>query len=266
VLLNDTQIPRSVQAVAADLHTQLTPEWTTFLADCQLRGLPVLHAGTVYERLTGRVSLRYLRACALQGVHPSRAQMAAKRAGELLLIALLSPFLVLVMASTALAIRLESEGPVFFWQERIGLNNRPFWMVKFRSMRAGADGGGAAYAQRGDARITRVGAFIRRTRIDELPQLYNVLRGDMSLIGPRPEQVPFARHFADEIPFYSSRHHVRPGITGWAQVRSGYAADAEETAEKLAYDLFYVRHLSFWLDAVIAWNTIRTILTGAGAR
>src|SRR5690606_5780356 len=126
--------------------------------------------------------------------------------------------------------------------------------------------GGPLFAQKDDARVTRVGALIRRVRIDEIPQLYNVLRGEMSLIGPRPEQTSFATDFAREIPFYNNRHNVRPGITGWAQINNGYAAGTEETLEKLQYDLYYVRHLSVWFDALIAWRSIRTVVSGSGAR
>lgn len=253
-------------AVVCDLHHAMPAPWATFLADCQLKGTPVLHAGAIYESVTGKTSLRYLREIALRGVEPSRPQMALKRIGELALIVVTAPAWLLLALLAAIAIRLESPGPVLFFQERIGYRNRPFRIIKFRSMRVDSEADGPLFAQRHDARITKVGAFIRKVRIDEIPQLFNVLRGDMSLVGPRPEQTSFAAGFAEEIPFYASRHNVRPGITGWAQINSGYAAGKEETVEKLEYDLYYVRHLSLLLDAEITWKSIRTVISGAGAR
>lgn len=265
LLLREPSAP-SVDVVVADLHHNLSAPWATFLADCQLKGTPVIHAGAFYEHVTGRTSLRYLREYALRGVEPARTRMLAKRAGELVLITVTAPLWLLLAAATALAIRLESRGPVLFVQERVGFRDQPFNMYKFRSMRVGSDDGGPLFAQRGDSRITKVGGFIRRVRIDEIPQLFNVLRGDMSLIGPRPEQTLFAAEFSRDIPFYASRHNVRPGITGWAQINSGYAAGKEETVEKLEFDLYYVRHLSLWLDAQIAWRSVRTVISGSGAR
>lgn len=268
VALTDGTDARSamVDAVAADLHHAMPQQWSDFIADCRLCGIPVLHSGSLYERLTGKIALRYVRDIALREVKPNRLQMTIKRSVEVMAVLATAPIWVLVGAVAMLSIRLDSPGPVFFVQERVGYHGTPFRMFKFRSMRVGADAGGPAFAAKRDPRVTRVGALLRRLRIDELPQLYNVLRGEMSLVGPRPEQVQFVSAFTQEIPFYASRHNVRPGITGWAQVKSGYAADAEETVMKLEHDLYYVRHVSVWLDAVIAWLSIRTVLTGAGAR
>ncbi len=257
---------QKLDVVVCDLHHAVPSPWTTFLADCQLKGTPVVHAGTLYETVTGKTSLRYLREVALRDIEPSWLNMIAKRVGEVTLIIVTAPAWLLIAAAAAIAIRLESPGPVLFFQERVGYRNRPFRIIKFRSMRVDSEDAGPLFAQKGDARITRVGAFIRKVRIDEIPQLLNVLRGDMSLVGPRPEQTAFAQEFSDEIPFYANRHNVRPGITGWAQINSGYAAGKEETVEKLEYDLFYVRHLSVLLDAEIAWKSIRTVISGAGAR
>src|SRR5690606_8449600 len=143
---------------------------------------------------------------------------------------------------------------------------RPFRMVKFRTMRLDAEAGGAAFAANGDARITKTGRFLRKFRLDELPQFWNVLRGQMSIIGPRPEQVAFARDFEGEIPLYGLRHSVPPGITGWAQVTQGYAASADETLEKLRYDIYYIKHLSLVTDVKVLLRTAATVLTGFGAR
>src|SRR5690606_3939710 len=143
---------------------------------------------------------------------------------------------------------------------------KPFKMVKFRSMRVDAERSGPQFASIDDSRVTRVGRFMRKYRLDEIPQLWNVLRGEMSLIGPRPEQLAFARRFENEVPFYSWRHLVKPGVTGWAQIQDGYAAGLEDTRRKLEYDLYYVKHLSFWLDLSIVVRTIHTLITGNGAR
>ena len=167
---------------------------------------------------------------------------------------------------TAIAIRLESPGKVIFVQERVGQGGRLFKIYKFRSMRFDAEKHGAQLAQQNDARITRVGKFIRKTRIDELPQFINVLKGDMSLIGPRPEQLGFVKEFEKTIPFYNYRHIVKPGISGWAQVTQGYASNEDETALKVQYDFYYIKHISFALDVLIVLKTIQTMLTGFGAR
>ena len=170
------------------------------------------------------------------------------------------------MLITGIVIKLESDGPMFFIQERVGQGNKDFKVYKLRSMCKDSEKDGAQFAQADDMRITRVGHFIRKTRLDEIPQFINVLKGDMSLIGPRPEQRAFVNQFEEEIPFYSYRHVVKPGITGWAQVVHGYAADADDTRVKIEHDFYYIKHFSLWLDILIVVKTIRTILTGFGAR
>jgi lipopolysaccharide/colanic/teichoic acid biosynthesis glycosyltransferase len=166
----------------------------------------------------------------------------------------------------ALYVKIADGGEVLFLQERVGLNGRPFTMYKFRTMDADAERDGARFAEEDDPRLIRGGRFLRKSRLDEIPQMWNVLKGDMSLVGPRAEQVPFAAEFSREIPFYDHRHLVRPGITGWAQVNYGYADDEVETIEKLTYDLYYIKHMSPVLDVRIFWKSIWTVLTGAGAR
>ena len=231
-----------------------------------LEGHPVYSAGAMYRVLTGRVPLDEA-----PKVEPEpwgdRAYSSIKRVLDVLVVLGTLPLTVPVIAATALAIRLESAGPVLFWQERVGQGGETFQMAKFRSMRV--DNGGADDAvitEEDDDRVTRVGRLLRTLRLDELPQFWNVLRGDMSLIGPRPEQVGLAESFAETLDRYAERHHVRPGITGWAQVRQGYAVGEEETHRKLEHDLFYVTHRSLALDLLIVALTIRTILTGFGAR
>jgi exopolysaccharide biosynthesis polyprenyl glycosylphosphotransferase len=180
----------------------------------------------------------------------------------LLALVVLSPLLLLL----ALLIRLETPGNSIFVQERVGLTGRPFRMLKFRSMVNEAEKSGAKFAAVNDSRITRMGRIIRPSRIDELPQLINVLFGQMSLIGPRPEQQAMVDQLSAEIPLYDFRHAVRPGITGWAQVMQGYADDVKSTDTKLSFDLFYIKNISLMMDIVIFFRTIRTILTGFGAR
>lgn len=261
--LSETSTATGLDGIVVDLHDDLSPVWMRFLADCRLRGLPVYHAAMVWEGMTGRVSLAHLGE-GLLPAPPDRAYLWLKRVGETALILLLLPLLLPLGGLVALAVRWDSPGPVLFWQERMGQGGKPFWMVKFRSMRVQPTK--TQFARPGDQRLTRVGKWIRRFRLDELPQLWHVVRGEMSLIGPRPEQVPFALEFSQQIPYYMCRHLVKPGITGWAQVSQGYAAGVQETRLKLEYDLYYVKYLSLWLDGLIVAKTIKTIVTGFGSR
>jgi exopolysaccharide biosynthesis polyprenyl glycosylphosphotransferase len=171
-----------------------------------------------------------------------------------------------LMALVALAIRASSNGPVLYSQTRVGRNGAPFTIYKFRSMQVDAEAtSGAVWSVENDPRVTRLGRFLRRTRLDELPQLWNVLRGDMSFIGPRPERPEFVANLEREIPYYGQRHVVRPGITGWAQVRHGYGATVEDAQEKLQFDLFYIKHMSFPFDVYIVLETVKTVLVRAGS-
>jgi exopolysaccharide biosynthesis polyprenyl glycosylphosphotransferase len=171
------------------------------------------------------------------------------------------------MALTAIAIRLDSPGPMLYSQERVGENGAVFKIYKFRSMRTDAETAGKPiWARDNDDRITRVGRFIRKTRLDELPQLWNVMRGDMSFVGPRPERPFFVDQLAKEIPFYLQRHAVKPGLTGWAQVKYQYGSTVEDAMEKLRYDLYYIKHLSIVFDLTIVLDTVKVILFGKGAK
>ncbi|PWQ96260.1 sugar transferase [Leucothrix arctica] len=192
--------------------------------------------------------------------------LSTKRALDIIAITTVLPFIAVIMVLTAIAIKLESSGNVFFWQKRVGMNGKVFNMLKFRSMTSDSEKHGSQFAQSDDMRVTRVGKFIRKFRVDELPQMWNVVKGDMSIIGPRPEQESFVNEFNQTIPNYSLRHIVRPGITGLAQTEQGYVADANGTVTKLRYDLYYIRNLSFMTDFQITLKTIYTILTGFGAR
>jgi lipopolysaccharide/colanic/teichoic acid biosynthesis glycosyltransferase len=183
-----------------------------------------------------------------------------------ILVTLTLPVWMLVSAFVALVVRIDSDGPVLYSQERVGRDGRLFTLTKFRTMVDGAEANGPMFATENDPRITRVGRFLRKSRLDEFPQLWSVLKGDMSLIGPRPERPMFVAEYSSEIPFYGSRTLVRPGVTGWAQVNYGYADHQAEAVEKLTYDLFYIKHSSFWLDLEILGRSIWTVATGSGAR
>jgi lipopolysaccharide/colanic/teichoic acid biosynthesis glycosyltransferase len=171
-----------------------------------------------------------------------------------------------VLLIVAALIKLDSRGPVFYSQERVGLNGRNFKMLKFRTMRNDAEAAGVKWAQKDDPRVTRLGKYLRRFRVDELPQLINVLRGEMGVVGPRPERPEFVARLRTQIPYYDLRTLVPPGITGWAQIRYPYAASLEEAREKLQYDLYYIKHLSLFLDIVILFHTAKVVLFGRGAR
>ena len=192
--------------------------------------------------------------------------MLVKRLLDILCVLAALPFALPLMLLTAIAIRLESAGSVLFVQNRVGQGGREFKIYKFRSMRTDSEQNGAQLAQVGDSRITRVGSFIRKTRLDELPQFFNILKGDMSLIGPRPEQKVFVEQFEKSIPFYQYRHIVKPGLSGWAQVTQGYAGNTDETQVKIEHDFYYIKHFSFSLDVLIMFKTVKIILTGFGAR
>lgn len=253
--------------VVADLASdELSPVWEKFLARCTLQRIPVYHIKQIEESLTGRVRIRHMAENEFGSLMPSPLYQLIKRLIDIVGVVITLPLSLPLMALTALAIRLDSPGPALFVQPRVGEGDKNFSIYKFRSMRIDAERDGAKLAATNDDRITRVGRFIRKTRLDELPQFFNVLKGDMSLIGPRPEQRAFVSQFEEEIPFYSYRHVVKPGITGWAQVMQGYASDTDDTRIKLQYDLYYIKHFSIWLDVLIVMKTIRTIITGHGAK
>jgi sugar transferase (PEP-CTERM system associated) len=238
------------------------------LLDCRARGVRVTNLCGFFERLRGEVPIESLKASWLiygDGFRQGRIRARVKRvtdiAASVVLLILAAP----VMAITALAIVIESGGPVLYRQERVGCRGRLFTVIKFRSMRHDAEKHGARWATSNDERITRVGRLIRRTRIDELPQLFNVLIGDMSLVGPRPERPKFVEALTAEIPFYALRHSVKPGLTGWAQVRFHYGASVEDARRKLQYDLYYVKNNSIALDLWILLETVRVVLSGEGA-
>ncbi len=239
------------------------------LLHLKFAGIPVEDAHSCYERISGRILLERLSPSWLilsDGFRKSGFLLAVKRTLDIVA-SLIGLLLALpVMAGVALAIWLETGRPILFRQTRVGLMGRHFQVLKFRSMRQDAEANGPSWATEGDKRITRVGAFIRQCRLDEIPQLFNVLRGDMSLVGPRPEQPHFVAMLQQSIPFYDQRHTVRPGITGWAQIKYQYGASLEESKVKLELDLFYIKHLSALLDLAIIFETVKVMLLGRGAQ
>jgi sugar transferase (PEP-CTERM system associated) len=239
------------------------------LLECKTSGIKVQQGASYYEQITGKVMIEGLRKSWLifnDGFVVSRGTLFAKRLLDLAAasigLLLAAPLMLLV----AIAVRLDSPGPILFRQERLGRGGKPFTLWKFRSMTTDAEKHGAVWAAKNDPRVTRVGRFIRKTRLDELPQLWNVLLGDMSLVGPRPEREPFVRQLIESIPFYEQRLVVRPGLTGWAQIKAPYASSFEESMEKLKYDLYYIKNLSLFLDISILLSTARIVLLGRGAR
>lgn len=252
--------------VIADLRADLSDEWEAFLANCSLCHIPVYHSSRFIESISGRVKIDHLYENELGSLLPSEGYSFFKQLFDVTLILLSLPVVLPVMLLTAILIVLESRGGVFFLQERIGQGGKPFTVYKFRSMCQASEEDGAQFAQKNDMRVTKVGRVIRKTRIDELPQFFNVLKGEMSLIGPRPEQKKFVDDFKVAIPFYDYRHIVKPGISGWAQVVHGYAAGEEDTRVKLEHDFYYIKNFSLSLDLLVFFKTIQTILTGFGAR
>lgn len=240
------------------------------LLACKLMGVQILDLASFYERELGLIKLEYLRSSWLiygSGFDQSRLRVLIKRTFDLTASSALLIIAFPVMLLTALVIPFESPGPVLFRQERVREGGTSFMMLKFRSMRMDAEKDGQPrWASAADDRITRVGKVIRRLRIDELPQLINVVKGDMSFVGPRPERPYFVSRLASEIPYYELRHNVKPGISGWAQVRLQYGASLEDAKRKLEYDLYYVKNHSLFLDLMILFETIQVVLLGKGAR
>lgn len=239
------------------------------LLDCKLQGVRVLDLASHFEQTLGQIRLDSLYAGWLifgDGFGQGLIRTVVKRIFDIVCASILIALALPVMFVVAILIALEDGLPLLYRQERVGLNGRLFNVIKFRSMRRDAEKDGKPiWAKVRDSRVTRIGLLIRRLRVDELPQLFSVLKGDMSLVGPRPERPFFVDQLTKEIPFYAVRHSVKPGVTGWAQVRYHYGATVEDSAEKLQYDLYYVKNHSLFLDIVILFETVGVVLTGKGA-
>jgi lipopolysaccharide/colanic/teichoic acid biosynthesis glycosyltransferase len=262
-------LPSPCDGVVVDLRADIPGHWEQFLTSCVLAGVPVYHVTHARERLSGRLDIRHLSENMLTSHDPHHTYLALKRVidtlAALVALVVLGPLMLLV----GLLVKLDSPGPALFTQHRIMKGGSKFTIYKFRTMTAGA----AAPQSRSDAmtrdhdpRITRIGAFLRKSRIDELPQILNILKGEMSWIGPRPEAAPLAEWYENQLPFYQYRHIVPPGISGWAQVNQGHVTDPDDVLDKLHYDFFYIKNFSLWLDMLIVLKTLRTMLTGFGAR
>ncbi len=270
--------PEEVDALAERLGAEFVVQaaddmrganWMEALLRCRLAGRRVYDATGFCERVLRRIPVAHLRTSDFafaDELTVSPLRRMAKRAFDVavssVLVLCAAPFLVLV----AVAIKLDSKGPLFYRQERVGLNGKTYWLWKFRSMRTDAEKDGAVWARANDDRVTRVGRFIRKTRIDEIPQVFNVLVGDMSFVGPRPERPVFVEQLKQQIPFYGLREAVKPGITGWAQIRYPYGASVEDARNKLEFDLYYVKNGSLFLDLGIIFHTVRHVLLARGAR
>jgi len=256
-------------ALVADFTADLPPEWEAFLADAALAGRMVYQVKQLSESLTGRVEVNHLSENSFGSLIPARGYFHLKAIIDFFAALFLLPLLAVPMLAIAVAIRIDSPGPALFRQRRVGQAGRPIIVYKFRTMRADQvedDERSAAMTGEQDLRITRLGGFLRRSRIDELPQMFNILKGEMSWIGPRPEAAVLSTWYTGEIPFYRYRHVVRPGISGWAQVNQGHVAHVDEIHEKLQFDFFYIKYFSPWLDTLILFRTIKTMLTGFGSR
>lgn len=271
--LETPKMPPHCATLAADFDNDLAPEWERFLAECVLDGVSVVHYKYLRQSLTGQVEMERLSENAFGSLVPNAAYLAVKRVSDfaiaLPLLILLLPLILIV----GVIVKLDSPGPVFFRQTRIGYRGRPFRVWKLRTMHDAPvpqasphDVRHLAITRMQDARITRVGRTLRRLRIDEIPQIFNVLRGEMSWIGPRPEAAVLSEWYEAEIPFYRYRHVVRPGVSGWAQVSQGHVTELEDVLRKLSYDFFYISRFTFWIDMLIVVRTIKTLLTGFGSR
>lgn len=262
-----------LDAVSVDLWCDLSDEWERELASLALRGIPVYHSKHLQESLTGKVQIEQLSENNFGTLTPLRTYMTVKMALDWIVALAALVVLFPVLATIAIVVKLDSPGPMLFRQTRVGYRGRRFRIYKFRTMSVVADGErgtndarDAAMTRSNDQRVTRVGKFLRHSRLDELPQLFNVLCGEMSWIGPRPEAEVLSLWYENEISFYRYRHIVRPGITGWAQVHQGHVADVDQVREKLHFDFYYIKNFSLWVDVIVVARTIRTILTGFGSR
>jgi lipopolysaccharide/colanic/teichoic acid biosynthesis glycosyltransferase len=256
---------RGVEGVVADLGADMGKSWERFVAKCVLAGIPVYDVKSLMESLTGRVDIEHLSENSFGSLLPSNLYLRMQRGLDLCLAFVLLPFFLIAILIAGLFIKMESGGSVFFTQQRMGFRAKVFTIYKLRSMRDEVSSG-QHFTDDNDPRVTRVGKFIRKFRIDEFPQIFNIIKGEMSWIGPRPEAVKLADWYAQEIPFYIYRHAVRPGLSGWAQVMQGNVAKLDAATLKLKYDFYYIKHFSPWLDLLIVLKTVQTMMSGFGSR
>ncbi|MCP3975419.1 MAG: hypothetical protein GY720_13125 [bacterium] len=253
--------------LVVDLRPVMSERMASFVASSNLAGAQLRSLTSVYEEHTGRLPMVHLAEGWELSAPVSRNQYADfKRTIDFFLTVVTAPLWIVIGLIIWVAVKIDSRGPAIYTQERVGHDHDTFTLYKFRTMIVDAERNGPQFASTTDDRLTRVGRWLRRIRLDEIPQLWNVLRGDLSLVGPRPERPVWTEQFEETIPFYGYRHLIRPGVTGWAQVNYGYADDEADTIDKLTYDLYYVKHMSLWLDLRILGSSMWTVLSGFGAR
>ncbi len=269
-----TDLPKDCSAVIADFNAEMDDKWQRLLAQCALAGIPVVDYKYIRESMTGKVRINHISENTLGTLIPNIIYIKIKVLVDSIFALIALVFLMPVLAGTALAVKLSNPGPAIFRQRRIGYGGKSFICYKFRTMhhcdeKLEDDESQIrtnAMTRDNDTRITRLGGFLRKTRLDELPQVINIIKGEMSWIGPRPEAETLSSWYENKIPFYSYRHVVRPGISGWAQVNQGHVVDIDDVDQKLQYDFYYIKNFSLWLDIIILFRTIRTIFTGYGAK
>lgn len=261
-----TIIPKALDGVVVDLSVDLEPRWEAFIVDCAAQGIPIYDSTRTREFMTGEVDLVRAGDIGIDALHPQRSYIYVKSVIDFIAALIALPVVLPVIAVTSLFIKLDSRGPAFFVQKRMGYRGQIFDCYKLRSMRVDAHLAGPSFTALDDPRVTRIGRVVRKYRLDELPQIFNILKGDMSWIGPRPEALDLALEYGRGISYYAFRHSVKPGITGWAAIRQGNVAQVEEATRKLRNDFFYIKNISLSLDVFISVKTLWIVLTGFGAR
>jgi lipopolysaccharide/colanic/teichoic acid biosynthesis glycosyltransferase len=258
---------KGVDGIVADLRADFSENWERFLAHKALQGLPVYHVKQLAESLTGRVEIEHLSENTFGAVVPNSFYLRLKHMGDFIFALIILPAFLLILLAAGLFIKISSRGPLFYTQKRVGYGGQLFNVYKLRTMAVPKPGEeGSAITEENDPRIIPGGKFLRKFRVDELPQIFNILKGEMSWIGPRPEAIVLSEWYESEIPYYSYRHTVRPGISGWAQVQQGHVEQVNDVKDKLYFDFYYIKNLSPWLDILIVGKTIKTILTGFGSK
>lgn len=253
--------------IIADLRARIPDEWERMIAHAVLARVPVFHIKQVEEALTGRVDIEHLSENTFGSLSPDQIALQLKRLGDIVATLIAIPIVLPIIAIVALLVKIDSDGPVFFRQDRVGQMGKIFRIYKFRTMMISeASEDSAWFHDHSIKRITDIGKYLRRYRLDELPQIINIMRGEMSWIGPRPESVSLSKLYDNNLPFYSYRHILKPGLTGWAQVLQGHVDDLHSVHEKLRFDFYYIKNFSIWLDFAILARTVRVVLTGFGSK
>jgi lipopolysaccharide/colanic/teichoic acid biosynthesis glycosyltransferase len=258
--------PKVIDGVVSDLSVKLDTDWENLIVRCATQGIPIYDSTLTREFMTGEVNLVHAGDIGIDALHPQRSYLHIKSAVDFVATLAALPVVLPALAVTCLIIKLESRGPAFFVQKRVGYRGQSFNCYKLRSMHVNAASMGPSFTTSGDPRVTRVGRLIRKYRIDELPQIFNILKGEMSWIGPRPEAMQLAEEYERHIPYYAFRHSVKPGITGWAAIRQGNVAEVGEATKKLRNDFFYIKNVSASLDAFITVKTVWIMLSGFGSK